>query len=69
MAIIEKRGDWYIATCPIISPVGSQGRTKKEAVENLKRVLSIYISSCFDLIITEMINEAKSVNGACQSPG
>jgi predicted RNase H-like HicB family nuclease len=67
MAIIEKQGDWYVATCPVLSPVGSQGRTKKKAMKNLKRVLSIYISSCFDLIVTEMIQEAKSVNGHYQS--
>ncbi|MBF0446969.1 MAG: hypothetical protein HQL67_02090 [Magnetococcales bacterium] len=55
---IEKQGEWYIATCPALSPIGAQGKTKKDAMKNLRNVLRIYIDGCFDAIITELLQEA-----------
>ncbi len=57
---IEKQGDWYIATCPVLSPVGAQGKSEKDALKNLKSVLKIYIDGCFDSIVAEMIQESKA---------
>ncbi|MBF0453744.1 MAG: hypothetical protein HQL72_02875 [Magnetococcales bacterium] len=57
---VEKQGDWYIATCPALSPIGAQGTTKKDAMKNLRNVLRIYIDGCFDSIISELIEEAKN---------
>ncbi|MBF0358349.1 MAG: hypothetical protein HQL70_07050 [Magnetococcales bacterium] len=62
MSIVEKHGDWYLATCPSFSTVGAQGRTKKDAIKNLRKVVSIYINALFDLVITEMIQEADHMN-------
>jgi predicted RNase H-like HicB family nuclease len=61
-SVIEKQGDWYVATCPILSPIGAQGKTKKDALKNLRDVVRIYIDGCFDAIVTEMIQEAETTD-------
>jgi predicted RNase H-like HicB family nuclease len=63
MSIVEKQGDWYLATCPTFSLVGAQGKTKKDAIKNLRKVVRIYISALFDLVVTEMIKDADHING------
>jgi predicted RNase H-like HicB family nuclease len=60
-SIIEKKGEWYIATCPALSPVGAQGKTKKDAMKKLRDVIRIYIDGCFESIVTELLEEAKFI--------
>ena len=59
-SIIEKQGDWYIATCPALSPIGAQGKTKKDAMKNLRDVVRIYIDGCFASIVTELLNDTEA---------
>ena len=40
-AIVWKEGKWYVAKCLEVE-VASQGKSKKEAVENLKEALELY---------------------------
>jgi len=46
-AVIKKRNDWYIASCPILD-VQSQGKTKKKAIDNLTEALTAFLLSCYD---------------------
>ena len=41
-ALIEKEGDWYVATCPELDVV-SQGETVEEASKNLAEAVSIVL--------------------------
>lgn len=40
-ALVWKEDEWYVAKC-IEVKVTSQGKTKKEALENLKEALELY---------------------------
>ena len=40
-AIVWKEGEWYVAKCLEVEIV-SQGKSKKEALENLKEALELY---------------------------
>jgi predicted RNase H-like HicB family nuclease len=42
-AIIERDGDWYIAYCPEIPGANGQGRTKKQARENLGEAIALVL--------------------------
>ena len=44
-AIIEKRGRWYVGWVEEIPGVNTQGRTLKEARENLKEALELILSA------------------------
>ena len=44
-AIIEKRGRWYVAWVEEIPGVNTQGRTLKEARENLKEALELILEA------------------------
>ena len=57
---MKKEGEWYIATCPALSPIGAQGKTKKAAMKKLREVIKIYIDGCFETIIDELLEEAEA---------
>ena len=40
-AIVWKEGEWYVAKCLEVE-IASQGKSKKEALENLKEALELY---------------------------
>ena len=42
-AIIERDGEWYVAYCPEIPGANGQGKTKKEARENLADAISLVL--------------------------
>lgn len=44
---IEKKGKWYISSCPVLD-VCSQGRTEKRAKENLIEAVSLFFMSCIE---------------------
>ncbi|HAJ44826.1 MAG: hypothetical protein UV53_C0028G0005 [Candidatus Azambacteria bacterium GW2011_GWE1_42_9] len=44
-AVYQKRGKWYIAWIEEIPGVNTQGRTKKEARENLKEALVLILEA------------------------
>ena len=44
---IKKDGEWYVSHCPEID-VYSQGRTKKEAAENLNEAARLFFISCIE---------------------
>ena len=46
-ALIAKGERFYISTCPVLD-VSSQGKTKKEALDNLKEALGLFLISCFE---------------------
>lgn len=46
-AVIIKGENFYVSTCPVLD-VSSQGKTKKEALENLKEALALFLKSCFE---------------------
>lgn len=43
-AIIEREGDWYVATCPELD-VASQGRTVEEARQNLYEAVQLFFET------------------------
>ena len=43
-AIIERQGDWYVATCPELD-VASQGKTVEEAKKNLHEAVQLFLES------------------------
>nr|MBS0020392.1 type II toxin-antitoxin system HicB family antitoxin [Gammaproteobacteria bacterium] len=44
---IKKEGGWYISSSPALD-VHSQGRTQKEALDNLKEALELFVESCLE---------------------
>ncbi len=42
-AIVEKDGDWYIASCPEIRGANGQGRTLEECRRNLAEAISLIL--------------------------
>jgi predicted RNase H-like HicB family nuclease len=42
---VRKKGKWFISSCPTLD-VFSQGKTEKQAKENLKDALSLFFMSC-----------------------
>jgi len=44
-AVFQKRGHWYIAYVEEIPGVNTQGRTLKEARENLREALDLILSA------------------------
>ncbi len=43
---IKKEGDWYVSSCPILD-VYAQGKTEKQAKDNLVETLFLFFLSCF----------------------
>jgi len=43
MAIIERDGEWHIASCPEIPGANGQGSTKEEARESLAEAISLIL--------------------------
>jgi predicted RNase H-like HicB family nuclease len=43
---VKTREKWHVASCKILD-VHSQGVSKREAVENLKEALELFLVSCF----------------------
>ncbi len=41
-ALVWKEGRWYVARCLELQ-VASQGKTKKEALENLREAVELYL--------------------------
>lgn len=42
--ILEKeKGGWYIANVPALPGCHTQGKTKKEALENVKEAIELYL--------------------------
>ena len=42
-AIIEKDGDWYIASCPEVPGANGQGKTIEECKESLAAAISLIL--------------------------
>ena len=58
-AIIEKRGEWYVATVEEIPGVNTQGRTLAEARRNLKEAIQLVVEATRELSARERCPEAK----------
>jgi predicted RNase H-like HicB family nuclease len=39
--IVDRVGDWFIATCPDVPGANGQGRTRAECIENLRRAMQL----------------------------
>lgn len=42
-AVVHQEEAWFVAECPEVGTV-SQGKTKEEAIENLKEATELYLS-------------------------
>jgi len=45
---IAKKEKWYVASCPALD-VFSQGETEKQAENNLKEALCLFLTSCIEM--------------------
>jgi predicted RNase H-like HicB family nuclease len=55
---IKKDNGWYVSSCHVID-VHSQGKTIKEAKENLSEALSLFLISCFERgTLAEVLRES-----------
>lgn len=45
--VIKRKGQWYVAYCPPLD-VTTQGRSRREAEENLKEACALFLTSCFE---------------------
>jgi len=43
VVIREGEDGWYVVECPSLSGCISQGKTKKEALENIKEAIELYL--------------------------
>ena len=43
VVIREGEDDWYVVECPSLPGCISQGKTKKEALENIKEAIELYL--------------------------
>ncbi len=53
-ASVKKKGKWYISYCPPLDVV-TQGRTQKEALDNLAEAVSLFIETCYERGTLEQI--------------
>ena len=58
-AVYEKRGKWYVAYVEEIPGVNTQGRTLKEARENLKEALKLILEANRELSLKSIGAEEK----------
>ena len=42
-AVIERDGDWYIASCPEVAGANGQGRTKEKAKQSLTEAIALIL--------------------------
>jgi predicted RNase H-like HicB family nuclease len=42
-AVVEQDGDWFVAYCAEIPGANGQGRTKNQALENLKEAVALVL--------------------------
>lgn len=42
-AVIHREGEYFVATCPEVNFVTSQGRTLEEALENIREAVELYL--------------------------
>ena len=54
-AVIWPEDDWYIAQCLEVD-VASQGRTRKEALDNLREALELYFEDPGPEIVPEIVH-------------
>jgi predicted RNase H-like HicB family nuclease len=52
-ATVWREGDWYVSQCLEID-VASQGRTEKEALENLREALELHLRPPVATILPEV---------------
>jgi len=45
-ASVRKKGKWFYSVCPLLD-VHSQGRTKREALKNLREAVGLFVESCY----------------------
>ena len=45
--VVKKQGPWFVSSCPVLD-VCSQGRTRKQAQENLVEALQLFLVSCYE---------------------
>ncbi|MEZ8219941.1 hypothetical protein GG496_000108 [Candidatus Fervidibacteria bacterium JGI MDM2 JNZ-1-D12] len=60
-AIVWREGRWFIAQCLEVD-VASQGRTEKEALENLKEALELYFEEPRPTITPKVVKVEAEVN-------
>lgn len=41
--VISREGKWFVASCPLLG-IGTQGKTEKEARENIQDLINEYFS-------------------------
>jgi predicted RNase H-like HicB family nuclease len=59
-AVIEREGDWFVATCPELG-VASQGRTNQEAESMLHEAVELLLEEADDAEITRRLNRGVEV--------
>jgi len=42
-AIVEQDGDWFVAYCPEVPGANGQGRTREEALANLRDAIELIL--------------------------
>lgn len=58
--VIEKEGDWYVATCPELG-VASQGRNFEEAEAMIQQAVELLLEEADDLEIERRLNRGVRV--------
>ena len=59
-AVIEKQGNWYVATCPELC-VGSQGRTNEAAELVLREAVEFLLGEADETEIRRRLNRGVTV--------
>ena len=52
-AVVERDGEWFITYCPEIPGAYGQGRTKEEALENIRSAIEEYLAALQDLAFSD----------------
>lgn len=67
-AIIERDGDWFIATCPEIPGANGQGHTLEEVRQNLSEAISLILQDRRDDHVGEIntdLHAEETCAGSC----
>jgi len=59
-AVIEKEGNWYVATCPELN-VASQGRTLEEAEAMIQEAVELLLEEADEAEIKRRLNRGVKV--------
>lgn len=59
-AVIEKEGEWYVATCPELG-VASQGRTLEDAEAMIQEAVELLIEEADEAEIKRRLNRGVKV--------